>query len=999
MEMLLAAARSTASMSLSLILSFVCPALAQDRPTKPADADFRIAGKSPKEALKTFQVLAGFRLELVAQEPLVADPVDVAYDEDGRAYVVEMRDYPYPEIANAPHEQLLGRVALLEDTDGDGRYDRRHDFADQFGWPTSVACWKGGVFVTAAPDVWYLKDNDGDGRADERRRVFTGFGRYNVQAIMNNLRWGLDLKIYGAASGNGGDVVPGDGKDSKPIPLSGRDFAFSPATLQFEAISGGARFGNSFDDWGERFVCNIRNPVQHVVLPSRYLSRNPLLAVKSVIHDAAEAGDQLPVYRISPPEAWRMVRARQWVADHVNYPRSELLGAGYWTSSSGVTVYRGDAYPKEFRGNVFVGEVAGNLVHRQVLTPDGVTFSSKRADENAEFVSSTDNWFRPVNFANAPDGTLHILDMYRETIEHPWSIPDEIKRHLDLSSGNDRGRIYRLCPPDYRRRNQEKLSPFTNRQLVELLGHDNAWHRETAQRLLFERNDPTSVPALRKYFQDAAKPLGRLHSLWLLWGLQVLTEEDLLAALHDADPHLRRHGVEIASRGRLTSAVVHRLVEAAKDSDLGVRFQVAMVAGEIQPKPVAALAEISLQDSADPWLRYAILSSSYECAAELVDELVLKNPIGDRAGGSVVINELAAIVGGRNQTSELEKISRTVSQLSYANSDRELRFAIVSGLGRGLARSKRKVRDVLTSAGQATDWLDELFKSASKTSSDEEATTSARVQAIDMIGLGDIASTSSSLVELLQSRHPRDVQFAALAVLRKSDNDEIAIALVTSFRQSTGPLQNEIIEVLLGRNNWLPIFLEAVATDHIPASQVSIPQRARLGREKDPDLQRHIVELFGPKADEARSAVIGRFRKALSLSGNISRGQEVFRRDCATCHRLADQGRDVGPSLLTVRHRSPEEMLIHILDPNREVPPQFLTYQATLKDGRVTTGIILSETDSAITLARGDDVRETVLRQDLDELVCSGKSLMPEGFEQKLSLQDAADLIRLIQGK
>lgn len=175
-----------------------------------------------------------------------------------------------------------------------------------------------------------------------------------------------------------------------------------------------------------------------------YFARNPLFAAPSPILDVAESGDQLTVYRRSPPETWRVFRAQRWAVDRVNYPRSELLGAGYWTSSSGVTIYRGSAYPAEFRGNAFVGEVAGNLVHRQQLTANGVAFVSRRADENAEFVASTDIWFRPVNFVNAPDGTLHVLDMYRETIKHPWSIPDDIKAKLDLRSGNDRGRIYRL---------------------------------------------------------------------------------------------------------------------------------------------------------------------------------------------------------------------------------------------------------------------------------------------------------------------------------------------------------------------------------------------------------------------------------------------------------------------------------------------------------------------------------------------------------------------------
>src|SRR5687768_5763779 len=219
------------------------------------------------------------------------------------------------------------------------------------------------------------------------------------------------------------------------------DFRINPLTDDFESRSGGARFGGTFDDWGHRFLCDIRNPAQHVVLPVRYLARNPYLAPRSVLNDMAEAGDQLPVYRISPPEPWRVLRAQRWAGERdIVMPRSELVGAGVVTSSSGITSYRGAAYPEKYRGNVFVCEPAGNLLYRLQLIPDGPTFRANRVDLQAEMVASTDPWFRAVNLVNAPDGTLHVIDMYRENIEHPWSITDDIHAAVDLESGRYRGR-------------------------------------------------------------------------------------------------------------------------------------------------------------------------------------------------------------------------------------------------------------------------------------------------------------------------------------------------------------------------------------------------------------------------------------------------------------------------------------------------------------------------------------------------------------------------------
>ena len=501
----------------------------------------------PKDAAQTFHVLDGFEMQLIAAEPLVTDPVAIAYDADGRAYVCEMNDYPYTDKAahkpaqQNPTDQSIGKVRLLTDTDGDGVFDQATVFADGLSWPTGAACWKGGIFVTATPDVWYLKDTNDDGVADVRQKVFTGFKKLNVQAVMNNPIWGLDHRIYVAGGSNGGEIqrVPGSEsvmplpKDFKPIAFKRNDFSFDPSIGDVRLESGGARFGNTFDDWGNRFLCNIRNPCQHVVLPYRYLARNPYLVVPSALNDCAEAGDQLPVYRTSPPEPWREFRAKRWVQEGSTLPKSELVGAGVVTSSSGITVYRGDAYPPEYRDFAFVADVAGNLFYRMKLVPDGVTFKAVQVDGTKNFCTSDDLWFRPVNFVNAPDGCLHICDMYREVIEHPWSIPDDIHAAVDLLRGRDRGRIWRLTPrgsvvppsggsdkapakAGTTKRVTPKLSAATTPDLVALLDHPNAWHRETAQRLLFERQDKATVEPLWELVKNGKTPQGRTTALWSL---------------------------------------------------------------------------------------------------------------------------------------------------------------------------------------------------------------------------------------------------------------------------------------------------------------------------------------------------------------------------------------------------------------------------------------------------------------------------------------------------
>ena len=236
--------------------------IAEDRP-----ALLRSQPVEPENTSATFALKDGFTMQLVAAEPLVTDPVAGAFDEDGRLYVVEMNDYPYTDKStDKPNVERtgdlpIGKVRLLEDTDNDGVFDKSQIFARDFSWPTGIAVYRGGIFVAATPDVWYLKDEDGDGQADTRTKIFSGFRKLNVQAVANNLIWGLDHRIYGAGGTNGGTIINGINESVPAVTISRNDFCFDPTNPAFELLSGGARFGNTFDDWGNRFICNIRNPI------------------------------------------------------------------------------------------------------------------------------------------------------------------------------------------------------------------------------------------------------------------------------------------------------------------------------------------------------------------------------------------------------------------------------------------------------------------------------------------------------------------------------------------------------------------------------------------------------------------------------------------------------------------------------------------------------------------------------------------------------------------
>ena len=967
------------------------------RMVPPRDA---VRGKLPSapplsasEAAKSFRLLDGFRLDLLAAEPMVASPVAMTYDEDGRAYVCEMRDYPYTDKAHHrrnqenPTDAAIGTVRLLEDTDGDGAFDRSIVFADGLSWPTGVACWKGGVFVAATPDIWYLKDTDGDGKADIRRRVFTGFRKLNVQSVMNNLVWGLDNRIHGAGSSNGGQIRPAEQPEAKLLTMARHDFCFDPVTESFEVLSGGARFGGTFDDWGHRFLCDIRNPAQHIVLPQRYLARNPFLTAGSALNDMAESGDQLPVYRISSPEPWRVLRARRWAGERdIVMPRSELVGAGVVTSSTGITCYRGAAYPEKYHGNVFVGECAANLFYRLQLKPDGPTFKAARVDGTAEMAASTDNWFRPVNFINAPDGTLHVVDMYRENIEHPWSIPDDIHAAVDLESGRDRGRLWRLTPPNFKPAKPPRLSRFTTSELISALENPNSWWRETAQRLLFERQDPSAMVPLHKLAKLGKTSQARLHARWTLAGLNALEDEDVLSGLQDPAVGVRENAVRLAERRLASARVRDAVLKLVTDPEAGVRFQVAFTVGEIDdPRAVDALAAIAMGDASDPWIRTAVLSSVADNSHQLLARLLAEDKFIQSSDSSGLLHDLAQLVGVRGKAPEIQR----VLQSGHRNTD------VVAGIGDGLKRSGQSLRQTEWE-GETKEVIDRLLSQAARTAADGQASVATRVAAIHLLQFDIFQRVNGVLASLLESKQPQDVQHAAVIALGSFSEAETAPALLGAWRSSVPAIRAEIVGAMLaGRHRVLPL-LRAIENGLLPANQVPFARRANLLRSGDAQVKQLAMKLFGESSPGPRREVVAKYQNALSMKGDAARGRMIFETSCATCHRLDNLGRDVGPNLATIRQWSPEQVLINTLDPNREVAPNFLSYTVETRDGRILEGLILEESAASLTLKRAEGLTETALRRDITQITGSGLSLMPEGLEANITVEQMADLLAFL---
>lgn len=955
----------------------------------------RIPPTPPEKALATFQLKEGYRIELAAAEPLVASPVAICWDELGRMYVVEMRGY------SEHRDEKLSRVRLLHDDDNDGVYDRGTTFAEDLLWPTAIACWNGGVFVADAPDILYLKDADGDGKAEIRKRVFTGFGVHNVQGLLNSFHWGLDNRIHGTGSSCGGQITVIDNPDAKPVNINGRDFSFDPRTLDFRAESGGAQHGMTFDDFGRKFVCSNSDHCQQVMYEDRYAARNPLLAAPGARVSIATDGPQAEVFRTSPVEPWRVVRTRLRVSGTVPGPiEGGGRAAGYFTGATGVTIVRGSSFAgDEMHGMAVVGDVGSNLVHRKKLTLQGVQYRADRIDKESEFLTSTDNWFRPAQFANGPDGALYVIDVYREVIEHPASLPPVIKKHLDLDSGRDRGRIWRVAPEKWQRATVPRIGELTDPEIISLLSSDNAWTRETAARLVYQKQRAAAPPALKEIVAaEKTSGIGRMQALYSLASSGKLDGDSVLIALTSPSARLREHAIRLAGQElkkwsvEMQHQVLRTLKALADDDDTQVRMQLAFTLGDVEASQrIAALAKILSRDADDKWIRFACLTSLPDPYG-LLDH-ALSGGDDELAAMQGVLPDLAMLAGRTKNNEALAKVCARLAALP--EKDAPLRIALLRSLmtGAGLSRDQF----LQAAAGKDEKLPEQLLNLALADSLKlllaSNQPDAVRIAAAQGLALGTFEQVAEPLGELLSPQQSKELQLTALRTLDTFSGGEPAKIVLARWSKLSPETRRSALDLLVSRTERARQLLAAIAAVEVPASEVDPPHADLLRKHADASIRQQAAKLLGAGGLARRGEVVEKYRDALEKMGDAARGKQLFAKNCASCHKVEDTGHELGPNLAAMKNRGPEAILLNVLDPNREVNPQYLSYVLVTGEGKTLTGIIAAESATSVTLKRADGQGDEILRSDIDELRSTGLSLMPEGLEKELDQGAMADVI------
>ena len=976
-------------------------------PTEPAEAGAKLV------------LVDGFRAELFAAEPHVIDPVEICFDEAGGIYVAEMLDYPFDP---AEGEQPRSRIRFLEDADGDGKIDKATVFADRLLQVTSVLPWKKGVFATSAPDILYLQDTDGDRIADTKEVFYTGFQSREVssESRVTNLRYGLDNWIYAANNGRPGEIRSPRFPDKPSVSVRGYDFRFNPGTGDFAPAAGPTQFGMSFDEWGNRFVTQNTVHLRHAVLPARYILRNPAYAPGSMLHYAP--GDDPRNSRIFPltrTQQWRIERtaARQERYDATRPGRKELAG-GHFTAATGTTVYAGDAFGEEYRGNVFIADANAGIVRRELLFDAGPTFRSEPRPADREFLAARESWFRPVNLANAPDGNLYVLDFYREYIEEPASIPQAIQERLQLDfyRGNDRGRIYRIVKdePSVRRGLNSGLHRAGASELVAALEHKNGWRRLTAQRLLVEQGGTAAAAALATLVRGGASPQSRLHALWTLHGIGALAAGDVRRALRDEHPAVRAHAVRLAE-GFLPE-LSGEIAARRADPDAKVRFQVALSIGKIEGA-AAVIAEMAAEHAADPWFREALLTSLNGNGAEVLASPALRRRSFFAGSGENArfIEGLAAQVGRGQDPEKIARLATILASSPHFRQSRRL-AAGLRGLASGLSVEGRRAALEFGNADRVfRRWLSHGDETVRETAvdlaqyfhlpkriatslaaaGDRELVTVWRTAAIRLLRGADFDAAAPVLARILAGPEAPELHREAIAALAVFDAPRVADIVIDGW-QGYGPLAREsAVRVLLGRRERAAKLIAAIERGSIPPSAIDPIHKIRLREYPDEETRARARAVFAAGASD-RAAVVGRFAGVLRRRGGAARGHDVFERHCAKCHVPQGRRSRIGPDLAGISNKTRAELLTHILDPSFEIQPNYTNYIVVDRGGRIYDGLQAGESATAVTL-RGERGNVTIPRARIAEMRASAVSLMPEGFENDLSRQDLADVIAYLR--
>lgn len=984
---------------------------------------------APEKAAAFIKTPDAFNVNLVAAEPLINKPISLDWDTQGRLWVAETPEYPagrhvtklgttatWNEKNNSPESDgeienrpARDRISILEDSNHDGVMDRKKVFFDGLELVTSFVFHKDGVIVGQAPDIYWLRDTNHDDKADEKITLYTGFGTRDTHAVISNFRWGVDGWIYMTLGYSGGNIKSGDGK---------KDFGgFSSGVLRFkpdgsamEQVSskGGNTWGVDIAPDGEIFFSQANgNHINHVVMSESALARGKF--------GNATSFKTIEDHNRSFP-----------IRDYDKQAYVQIDYVGGFTAASGACIYNGGAWPAKYDNTFFVTEPTVNIVHQDFLKPDGVTYVGSRDPErpDKEFIAGTDLWFRPIHTRVGPDGALYILDFYNQAVVHNDTRgPKHGPNNAAVRPDRDHyfGRIWRVQHQDAKRFDLPNLANASGDELVKALQHPNGWVRSTAHRLLGEKQPGNISEQLERLALDEQAPAyARVHALWLQaassknasgrMGEQILKTSN--AVVRKAAAQITLEIASNANHGKESTAEVESMLAAAdKNVDPRVRLlalealsHLPSIKEGIDHSTFSKVVLEAYRSSNDPWTRSAVLANAKLLPAEIVATAVVA-PKGDQ------FKDLVAELTVQSIAKEPALASNLVVLLGTANGSDSLKIVALEGLAKNVGEQNPAWSDSLRKACQSllesknpaipaaalpliVRWdtkaamansLKSLITDLTNKLNDENQTDEQRGTIIaSLMSVRQLNSEIvSSVAKILGSNSSSALQKKAIEAIGSTGDPAIGAIFAESYGKLPTDLQASVFDQMVKRTDWSLALVDAVKSNKVNLATLGPNAIHRLRTHPDKSVAARANEIIdairGPETKE-KDALIAKFTPLVTQTGNVNNGHQQFLQNCAVCHKFNGEGKEVAPDLTGMGAHGPAELIVHVLDPNRVVEPNFMSYSVETKSGDSYDGIIARSTKGHVVLRNASGDKE-VPRHDIASIKNTGRSLMPEGFE------------------
>lgn len=949
----------------------------------------------PEEAAKKMTLPEGFEARIFASEPQVVNPVAMTWDERGRLWVVELYEYPLGAPAGTKPRD---NVKILEDTDNDGRADKVTVFADGLNLATGVLVGYGGVFVGQAPHLYFMEDTNGDDVADKKTIVKTGFGLEDRHELLNGFTWGPDGYLYMTHGVFTHSKVkdPNDPEDDG-VTMTAAVARFHPRTKKFEVFAEGTSnpWGVDFDRAGNAFVSAC--------------------VIDHLFHMAPGGIYQRQAGSPPHPFAYELLPS---IVDHKHFR------AAY----SGVQIYQGDQYPKEYLGTVLMGNIHDSSIHQDRLTPNGATF---KASFVRDFVRANDGWFRPVSVQVGPDGAAWIMDWYDKypCYQNANADPEGVDRKHGriwriVYTGNEKGKAVGSRPEK-----EMNLAKLSNEDLAKMLEHPNAWHRRTAQRIFAHRGEGTfgrsfhrSNPVLD--LLDSENADARLAALWTLHGMGELEEVRLEKTMKDNDPAVRAWTARlIGERGYALPDSMKWLYELSKDEDITVRAAVAVAARQfvsgsltVNTPPNIPIKEavtggvlsglwFSTKGEVDRTLTFL-----YWMAAE---PLIAYDPlhalgffeedgaVKQMPFAGVILAKIMRRVCDLNDRDLLSKALLTLKNLKEEHAvalASALKGVIEGQKGRPMVPSTDAVQLVSKWSGYqhketaslaqqlGTLWGDAAALTASLNAIlDSGRSVEERIQSMQSVRQQKVPAVRETFEKVLTSGAPEHIINAAISGLGEFGADSTPDVLLNRWKQFSPSSRRTVADVLSSRGKWAQRLISSIENKTVGIGEVPAPVVRNLLTSKDDYVRNRATAVIGKfrEATPDKARLIAQKKEAvLTGSVDLEKGREIAQRTCFTCHKLHGEGTEVGPDLTGVGRSSLDALLANVIDPNQLIGAGYENVEVTLKDDRTVAGRMIENTDARVRILLLGGKEEVIAKSQIENLRVSELSVMPEGLEQ-----------------